>query len=480
MGHFGIRPLFALLITITIAVAGCSTKSTAGPAGGPPGSFTVTFGPITVQPGVENTQCIVVPLGNPTPIHVGQIHNILGNASHHMIVYKVSDTTAKLTPFKCQPFTDTLDPTKGSVLMVTQKKDDLLSLPSGVGYTLDANQMLRLEMHYINPDSTAQTLQSTSTMIPIPDAQYQNEAGFLFIGDPDITLPPNATTTLGPIFFPVPSQFANAQFFAITGHEHKLGTNVVISTASSKTDPGTQVYNVPNWLWSEPATVTSSPPFSIPAGGGFKFSCTWNNTSQSTVAFGESATNEMCFFWAYYYPSIGSHVCIHTDIASGGLDFCCPGSQYCSFFGGGNGTPDAGSSVCNGVTNAAAAVPMTNVASAAPQPTGGTIPDGTYFVTAYQQYTGTAGASGPTGVTYQGTNVVAGGTYNSVTHTSSNPVDASFSGTFKTSGTGITIQQTCPSPQTAPFTSYDSDGVKVVTVFGSTGTSVTAITYTKQ
>jgi len=31
----------------------------------------------------------------------------------------------------------------------------------------------------------------------------------------------------------------------------------------------------------------------------------------------------MCFFWAYYYPSQGSHVCFHTN-QFGNVDVCCP------------------------------------------------------------------------------------------------------------------------------------------------------------
>ena len=41
----------------------------------------------------------------------------------------------------------------------------------------------------------------------------------------------------------------------------------------------------------------------------------------------------MCFFWAYYYPSNGSKVCIHTGKYGGGVDFCCPGSFECSLLG---------------------------------------------------------------------------------------------------------------------------------------------------
>ena len=86
---------------------------------------------------------------------------------------------------------------------MSQKKDDLLQLPSGKGVlsTLDANQMLRIEMHYINPTNATMTLVSTTTMIPILDADYKYEAGFLFIGDiDDISSLPNSKTTLGPIF----------------------------------------------------------------------------------------------------------------------------------------------------------------------------------------------------------------------------------------------------------------------------------------
>jgi hypothetical protein len=69
-------------------------------------------------------------------------------------------------------------------------------------------------------------------------------------------------------------------------------------------------------------------PFSIPAGGGFDFSCTYYNDTTMEVGFGESANAEMCFFWAYYYPSVGSKVCIHSDEYE--VDLCCPGDNLCS------------------------------------------------------------------------------------------------------------------------------------------------------
>jgi hypothetical protein len=330
--------LLAAAVLCVVACGHASPSSSSSPqveAGVPAGTtYTLTFDAGTVQPGEEHTKCVVLRLGNAESVHIGSIHNTLSDGSHHMIVYRSTATTEQATPFDCVPFTDTLDPSKGTTLMVTQKKDDTLQLPPGVGFTIDANQMIRIELHWINPTQQPLDVKATTSFITMDDSQFQNEADFLFIGDPDITLPPNSSTTLGPIFFQLPPEYAGVQFFAITGHEHQLGTDVRVAVSTGPNDPGTSVYDVPGWLWSEPATVQHAPPFTVPANGGFTFSCDWTNTTNNTVSFGESANDEMCFFWAYYYPSQGPRVCVHSDKygGSGGIDICCPGpSLVCTY-----------------------------------------------------------------------------------------------------------------------------------------------------
>jgi hypothetical protein len=299
-------------------------------------SFTVQFGPVTVAPLTEKTQCIIVPLGNAAPIHVGTIHNLLGDASHHMILYKVAPQAAQMAPFDCQPFRGTLNPANGNPLIISQKKDDTLTLPQGVAFTLDANQMVRLEMHYINANpTTSATLLTTSTLTTLSAADYQQDASFLFVGDVDISIPPQASATVGPVYFPMPAMYAQSSFFAITGHEHQWGTKVQIWSASSASDPGSLLYT--NTDWSDPVTSHYTPPMQVPSGGGLKYQCDWFNASTSTVTFGESANSEMCFFWAYYYPAnpAGAQVCFHSDKTGlGPVDACCPGSSLCSYLGG--------------------------------------------------------------------------------------------------------------------------------------------------
>ncbi len=295
---------------MTSSTSSPATTSGAGGAGGsfepPPGALTVSFGPFTVPAGTERTQCVTKRLGNATAIHVGQIHNELIGVSHHLIVYRVGDAVEKLDPQDCQPFADTLDPNKGVPLMITQSKNETLDLPKGVGFDLDANQMIRLEVHFINPNADDRTIEGHSTFVPMPDGEFQNEAGFVFAGDTLIVLPPNQKTTINR-FISMPPDLVGKSFFGFTGHEHQMGTNVRVGMGNG-VGPAVPVYDVPNFTWSEPPTVYHDPPIVLPDGNGFSITCDYENTSSNQITFGETANDEMCFFWSYYYPNVGAKV----------------------------------------------------------------------------------------------------------------------------------------------------------------------------
>jgi hypothetical protein len=316
---------------------------------GPPlvgDKYTLNWGPVTVQPGQEGTKCIWLRLSNTAPIKVHQLHNVLSTSSHHLIVYRDDkDTTEQMTPVDCQPFTGALNST-GMVapMMITQKVDDALTLPDGVAYTLAANQMIKIEMHYINSgddpaDATAKVELYAADPMTITD-----EANILFVGSPDIgtctnctPLPAGGTATLHQ-YFTVPStiDLSAAHIFAITGHTHHYGLDMQVRVAPSKTGPMTSVYKPIPFAWSEPETKRHDPGFSIPTGGGLDFECKWTNTGTTAVSFGESANDEMCFFWAYYYPSQGSKVCFHSQQygSANGVDICCPGNALCGIVQG--------------------------------------------------------------------------------------------------------------------------------------------------
>ncbi|MEO9160051.1 MAG: hypothetical protein ABI591_30800 [Kofleriaceae bacterium] len=316
----------------SIDASGSGTVDAGPPIEGTP--YTISWGSVSVPSTHENTQCVVLQLPNTTTIQIHQIHNTTSTATHHVIVYKDDDPAAVVqsTPTDCQPFTGALNPSGMiSPVMITQKQDDLLTLPDGVAYQFAAGQFIRLEMHYINTTDGPLTATETTTFYAADPATITDQADLLFIGSPDIGTNPQtgiaagASFTLHQFFQPGASEtFLDAKIFAITGHEHKTGTDVVVKTGTSATDQAmTTVYDPMPFQWSEPATTVHNPTFGIPAGGGFDFTCSYTNTTNAAVKFGESATNEMCFFWAYYYPAHGSHVCVHTN-QFGSLNVCCP------------------------------------------------------------------------------------------------------------------------------------------------------------
>jgi hypothetical protein len=269
-------------------------------------------------------------LSNTTAIKVHQMRNLLSGGSHHLIVYKNDDPAAveKTTPERCTPFAGALNLSgKVAPVMITQKAEDALTLPDRVAYTFAPNQLIRIEMHFINSTDAPIEVSATSEFYAVPDSEIDHEANILFIGTPDIDIPAGATMDVQTYFTPSRAQLdlGAAKFFAITGHTHHHGLNVTVSTATSTGGPRNSVYAPSSFSWSEPETTVHKPEFTMPTGlqAGFDLKCSYHNTSNQRVSFGESANDEMCFFWAYYYPSKGSHVCVHTS-QFGGLDICCP------------------------------------------------------------------------------------------------------------------------------------------------------------
>jgi hypothetical protein len=296
----------------------------------PPGTFQVEWGPLTVAPGTEDVRCVVMRLGNQLPAKIHQIHNELGALSHHYIIYTSPETEEQLEPAPCSSIQNLIDPSNGLPLMITQKAEELLTLPDGVAFVFEAEQMLRLELHYINASDQPVDAHVVSTFTSIAESQFQHAADLLFIGNPDIEIPAGESMTLGPTYIPMYPDFTDAKFFGFTGHQHQWGTNVTVAMAEGELGPDNLVYDLPDFNWDEPETVYHDPPLSFPAGGGFRFTCDWTNQSNSTVGFGEGVNDEMCFFWAYYYPATGIKTCFHTDQTPSPIDVCCPGSPLCS------------------------------------------------------------------------------------------------------------------------------------------------------
>jgi hypothetical protein len=191
--------------------------------------------------------------------------------------------------------------------------------------------MVHLELHYINTGSEPADAKATVTLETMPEAELEAEAGVILWGNGGISVPPHSTGAVGPSWLTVSEELGGSKFFAVSGHTHRFATNLTLTAAESPTAPELPFYDV-SWSWREPPLVWHDPPIELPAGGGFRLGCEFNNTLDTTLAFGPSGLNEeMCAFSVLYYPRKSVSFCVVNEIYSTET-ICCPGHALCSLF----------------------------------------------------------------------------------------------------------------------------------------------------
>jgi hypothetical protein len=323
-----VKRISPIVLVTLAALAACSSSSspsssdTNADSGLPPPKdpnvASTSIGPIDVAAGQEETVCIYKRLDNDNDIMATSFIADLAPGSHHLIVYRSSVTTEDLDPTACVPFLGLTDQSEVPFLLVGKPHFEQ-TFPANVGILLPAHQMVKIEAHYINTGSTQIEGQGSVEIHGMPASQatgYQ-AADWGFWGTKNFDIPPKSSATTGVLF---EKGVAGTTAFAISSHQHELGTRVQAWTshgasqsdagpdAGATIDQGTQVLD--NKDWSNPAFPALEPPIAFDGTNGFAYQCDWNNTTDQDVQFGESALNEMCFIGFYYYPSQGFDLCL--------------------------------------------------------------------------------------------------------------------------------------------------------------------------
>ncbi|MCB9589341.1 MAG: hypothetical protein H6718_28255 [Polyangiaceae bacterium] len=342
------RPMLAVACALLSgpALVGCGESSTessgsggtagaagasAGGSGGTGGSVEVlttvesAIGPVAAAVGDEDTVCIFKRMQNPA----GFVRNIRGHltdGSHHMIVYVSGETEEQLEPKHCGGFSGIFNlnggiPGLDSVdipVFIAQQHEAELNLPSDpetgkpLGFRVEENQMLRIELHWFNTTPKAQQVTGTVEFDVAGEDEDVMESSFAFWGSTAIDIPPHSQFTT-PVLFQ--KAMADTKGFAVTTHQHQLGTNMKIWKADG-TNVSDDKLLIESTDWAEPPLKMLDPPELFDVGEGLAYQCAWDNTTDSQVGFGEGFGDEMCFLWMYYYPSNGFDLCMHFNAGS--------------------------------------------------------------------------------------------------------------------------------------------------------------------
>jgi hypothetical protein len=317
--------------------AGCGSDDTLGAGGagtsGPgPGSSSSTgefdagakvtttarsMGPLTAIAGMENTQCVTVNLNNPEGAYVRRVRADLSTGSHHMIVYTSAKTEEEPEPKNCLPFSGILG--GEHPIFIAQQPHSELIFPTDetdtpVGFEIPPYQMVKIEMHYINTSNFNLEVMGKVSFDTVPLSTKVTKSDLAFWGTTQIDIPPNSMGDTGVLF---QKALAGTKTFALTTHQHHLGTQMLVWYGEGANDPNKMmVADAKNW--ADPPVELFPEPLDFPTNGGdqystkgFAFQCKWNNTTPNPVTFGEGYNDEMCFIWHYYFPSQGFHGCVN-------------------------------------------------------------------------------------------------------------------------------------------------------------------------
>ena len=319
---------FPLLVACASLAAACSSSNNAmnPPPGATPDLGTAAPAPLSAEisipkiaAGQEMTVCSTVQLKNETDVDIVRLQADLQPGSHHLVLYRSTETVESLDPTPCVPFEGIQ---QGIVpILIAEIHSTDIQLPKNVAYHFPPHQMVRIEAHYINVSQADIVGHGKVAMIQGDSGTTYQAADLMLMGSisqlSSQGVPPNTQSfTLNPGFFSGGTKidFTKLTFFALTGHEHHLGDTVTVAKSASKTDPGTMLYESKSWDNAPMLVFDDAHQLTFGAGEGFRWQCSYNSMDAvpkptTVTMFGQSAvSNEMCFMWAYYYPSIGRPV----------------------------------------------------------------------------------------------------------------------------------------------------------------------------
>ncbi len=173
-----------------------------------------------------------------------------------------------------------------------------LTMPEGIAVHLVPGQQLLLNLHLFNTSDDVLAGTSGIAMMTSPPVDTAHSAGVVLAGKmAGLSIGQGTVTQEGTCTTPE----AGTTMFAVAPHMHLLGTHL-------KATYGSNILYDRDFAFDDQQFQTM-PPVVTTAGGKLDVTCTYENHTGSTVGFGESTNDEMCFAITFAYPAPPSGTC---------------------------------------------------------------------------------------------------------------------------------------------------------------------------
>lgn len=243
--------------------------------------YTYEAGPFTVPAGKERYFCFAHTL--PEDMDVDEIVLESRPVVHH-VVYSKTGFPDPDGFFECNVlFQDNWIP-----LFIAGTGDASLKMPEDAGHVFKAGTQLTVQFHLLNatPEDVTETIPLRfHKMAESP----KHPVEVVLFGSMGIALPPNQVSDV----VSTCNSDSDMTLFSAFPHMHLLGTSMVVETGPDA-DNLTEVFRRDPFDFDD--QTLSDLDLTIQTGDVVRVTCAYDNTLDQIVTFGESTTNEMCFF----------------------------------------------------------------------------------------------------------------------------------------------------------------------------------------
>jgi hypothetical protein len=171
-------------------------------------------------------------------------------------------------------------------------------MPDGVAMKIAAGEQLRMNLHLFNIGKSVLRGTSGMRVKVTPKEQVQSEAEVRLVGPLNLTIPRGQVVQTGKCTFQ-----NMATVFSVVPHMHQLGVHAKIVAHSSLAGDKVLFDGAYDFTHQYVYPVDE---FVMAAGDNVSVECTYLNTTDETVMWGDSSLAEMCFAGVGVYPSVDS------------------------------------------------------------------------------------------------------------------------------------------------------------------------------
>jgi hypothetical protein len=183
--------------------------------------------------------------------------------------------------------------------------DSDLELPADASYRFKKGDQIMVQLHLLNSSDKDVTDRAVVNMRKTSKTDAKT-IGLYAFGSSAIKLPPQQTTDVTNTCAPK----QDLDVFAMLPHMHYLGAKLVFETADSGGN-FTEIFRREPWSFDQQRVDSQA--LLLKAGTQTRVTCTFDNTTDKEVTYGESSLTEMCFLVTFVKGREGINGCIDSS-----------------------------------------------------------------------------------------------------------------------------------------------------------------------